>query len=515
MSKTKTKTKICAFGSALLLLLSLFPTSKLVLASDDFVYPVNPWKIYAYGGEFGDDRGDDKFHLGDDIPKPAGTNIYAFAEGVVRHIGIHSRFGTVVLVEHELETHERVVSLYGHLRSRDIAVREGQTVRKGQPVGRLGARGAENGYWGEHLHFGLRRGSYQSTWVYWGLGCKTELAKWYDPSEFLKKNIKTKKVEDKINTNSEPSADSKIITGPGASGRPWVRAAKLSGEISEDADFLAYQRKDQGGADVAVADLDLDQKDELVVGSGPSEEPYVRVFDQTTHQEKASFLAFSVVFKGGVRVAAGDLNGDGYKEIIAGAGPGGGAHVRVFDRFGNIIQGKLFPFGNKEKSGVDVAAGDLNGDKKDELIVSSGPGVKAQIRYYLSDFTLAPTVISPFPSGFKGGSHVTTGDIDKDGLKEIIIGAGPGGAPEVVAYEADGTARGIKLQPFPSDFGGGVDVAAADFDNDQKDEIITSQFSAGQAWVKVYRYHAAKTILSEFIAYNLSFKGGTNVAGRR
>ena len=43
----------------------------------------------------------------------------------------------------------------------------------------------------------------------------------------------------------------------------------------------------------------------------------------------ASFFAYDPAFRA-ASVAAADLNGDGEAEIITGAGPGGGPHVRVF-----------------------------------------------------------------------------------------------------------------------------------------------------------------------------------------
>src|SRR5262245_45762295 len=68
----------------------------------------------------------------------------------------------------------------------------------------------------------------------------------------------------------------------------------------------------------------------VVTGLGPGGVPAVSVFD-TAGVRIESFLAYDGRFSGGVRVAVGDVNGDGVPDIVTGAGPGGSPAVKVFD----------------------------------------------------------------------------------------------------------------------------------------------------------------------------------------
>jgi serralysin len=69
----------------------------------------------------------------------------------------------------------------------------------------------------------------------------------------------------------------------------------------------------------------------------------------------ASFFAYDQSFSGGVRVAAVDVNGDGKADIVTGAGPGGGPHVKAFDGTnpGNVLE-SFFAFDPGFLGGVFV-----------------------------------------------------------------------------------------------------------------------------------------------------------------
>jgi hypothetical protein len=208
------------------------------------------------------------------------------------------------------------------------------------------------------------------------------------------------------------------------------------------------------GLYVAAGDVDGDARADIVAGAGALSEPRVNVYGGSGDQ-KASFLAFDPEFQGGVRVATGDVDGDGSAEIVAGAGPGGPPVVRVFDAAGDR-QASFFAFDQTSTDGVDVAAGDLDGDGRSEIVVGAGTG--GEVRVFDANGTLRTgfTAYSPAPD-YTGGVRVAVGDVDGDGVAEIVTGPTQGKPVDVSIFTADGSwKQSFRVNP---EFRGGIYVA--------------------------------------------------------
>src|SRR5207248_6364286 len=131
-----------------------------------------------------------------------------------------------------------------------------------------------------------------------------------------------------------------------------------------------------GGVYVAAADVNNDGYADVVTGAGPGGGPDVSVFDGKTGRRIYEFYAQAPNFTGGVPVAAGDVNGDGFSDIIAGAGKGGAPSVQVFSDKNLAKLMSFFAYTRTFAGGVNVGAGDLNGDGKADVFtgMGSGPG---------------------------------------------------------------------------------------------------------------------------------------------
>ena len=264
---------------------------------------------------------------------------------------------------------------------------------------------------------------------------------------------------------------------------------------------------------------------DIVVGTGPGGGPHVRVLDGRTGAELFSFFAYEPGFTGGVFVAAGDVNGDGRADIITGPGPGGGPHVRVFDgATGLPLSGPLaagfLAYAPGFAGGVSVAAGDVNGDGFADIITGPGPGGAPEVRVF-DGFTGRPLLgglgsFLPYAPGFAGGVFVAAGDVNGDGRADIITGVGPGGASHVRVFDGfTGNqlpgAIGSFLAYDPG-FRGGVLVGAADVNGDGRADVVTGVGLGGGPDVRVFDAVTGAE-LTGFFAYDPAFRGGVFVAG--
>jgi serralysin len=188
----------------------------------------------------------------------------------------------------------------------------------------------------------------------------------------------------------------------------------------------------------------------IVFGTDAGAVAEVRVLDSFTLQPLLDLHPFDG-FTGGVVVATGDINHDGVKDIVV-ATATGASHVKVFDgRNGSLLASFLaFP---GFTGGVQVAAGDLDGDGFTDVIVAPTTGAShvkvfsgaaltnlaatgsvdaADSRALLRSFIAFPD--SKNPSGFSGGVRLAAGDLDGDGLADVVAVAGPGGNGHIKAF---------------------------------------------------------------------------------
>ena len=256
----------------------------------------------------------------------------------------------------------------------------------------------------------------------------------------------------------------------------------------------------------------------IVTGPGPNpaNSTHVRVLDASGK----NYQELRDVFVGqgyGSPVAACDIDGDGVSEILVGEGPSpvSGTRVRVLTANGAAFSELPSAFVGANY-GVNVACGDLDGDKVPEIIVGlgAGPGNDTRVRAYDAKTMAMKADFVAFDAGVRYGTRVAVGDVDGDGKAEIVVTPGPSSisGAHVKVFSANGTLRG-EVHPFADGpiYGDlnapfGASVAVGDLDGDGIAEIATSPGPAPLAtpYVKIYSAKVAGplSLVSEFQATN-------------
>jgi hypothetical protein len=298
-------------------------------------------------------------------------------------------------------------------------------------------------------------------------------------------------------------------------------------------DGFVYNTSFTGGVRVAMGDVTGDGIPDLVTAAGVGGGPHIQVFDGLNFKLVSSFFAYESSFRGGLYVAVGDVNGDGKGEIVTGTGMGGGPLVRVFDSTGSILTG-FFAYNNGFRGGVRVAVGDTNGDGIADIVTGAGPGGGPHVRIFSgNDLTILGNYLSGDPSSTTG-VYVAAGDLDGDGAAEVASGPGGNDAPVVtIRRSKDGT--NVNLSVFdigiigsddslpnaPSnvltaqggvvDENSGVRVAIAPFDPDSgTSRLIVSRGAGNVPRIRAYGIDPLVEV-GNFLPFEASFEGGVFV----
>ena len=190
--------------------------------------------------------------------------------------------------------------------------------------------------------------------------------------------------------------------------------------------------------------------------------------------------------------------------------PQSGPFVQMFNRVTNEQMTVFQPFGPDYTGGFTVAKGDVNSDGVADILYS--PRVGGQIAIY-DGATFSPLgSIYPFGAGFPMSLSLAVGDINGDGYGDVIAApSGIGMPPHVVATSGlDLSTTLFSQYAYSPQFLGGVSVATGEVNGDGKMDIITAPLVGAPPHIVSFD-GATGAVLQSYYAYSPLYKGGTSI----
>ncbi|MFO0802683.1 MAG: hypothetical protein U0791_06115 [Gemmataceae bacterium] len=229
-------------------------------------------------------------------------------------------------------------------------------------------------------------------------------------------------------------------------------------------DLFPFGKEFTGGVNVAVGKLDLngDGMIDIVASVASGGGPRVVVLDGKSGVQLQSFFAFEPSFTGGVNVAVGALVPGGEPSIIVAPGAGGGPAVAVFDAHTGSALRRFFAYDPSFRGGVSVAFGAALDAPDTEIVAGAGPGGGPHVKVFSGLTGKMTRSFYAFESTFTGGVNVALGEFGEVLYKtlNIVAAAASGGGPRVVVLDAMSGAVQRSFFVFSPSFSGGVRVAA-------------------------------------------------------
>ena len=184
----------------------------------------------------------------------------------------------------------------------------------------------------------------------------------------------------------------------------------------------------------------------------------------------------------------------------------GNKEVKLTAVNGDLVKNS---FGQKNiKPNSSLAVGDVNGDDLDEIVVGSPAGAEPQIMILNSDGKLLKKFLA-YDKKFRGGVNIALANFDNNEQPEIITVPASGGSAQVRIFDSNGKLQKQFLAANKKIIGS-WSVAAGNVDGKADNKIVVGFGSGQEPQVKIFDKNGK--LISIFLAYEKNFRGGIEVA---
>ncbi len=239
--------------------------------------------------------------------------------------------------------------------------------------------------------------------------------------------------------------DTIVGTGPGTPARVRIFDGNTNDVVQT---FSPFEPTFLGGVFVAAGDITGDRIADVAISAGEGGGARVRLFDGVTGEPLADWLGIEDPgFRGGAQIALGDLDGDQLCELVVAPAAQGGPRIAVFagaslSNHPVKIFGDFFAFEPSLRQGLEVSVGDMDGDGFSDLVLGAGLGGGPRVltlsgRQLLLTRGADRTPLNNFfagPIDDRAGTRLVVKDLDGDPYGDLVVGAAPGSIPGYRTY---------------------------------------------------------------------------------